>query len=353
MIYMMMDFRKIIYASAFMLCIGVNAASAQSDAFSFGALDWIGKEPVSESAASASSAAGAIDAILSTASTAAAPTVPSGALGALAMVAEAKNGECRAGALAYISKASAAAGYYQSGVWESAMGGNSAPGKGISTGWTGMMYAAPEWGRITSGFGYRPKFGRMHKGVDIAMSVGDTVCVPLPGVVDRISYEAGGYGHYVVVKHENGLETRYAHLSGTLVTPGDYVAAHQPIALSGNTGNSTGPHLHFETRVLGNAVDPLTVFDFAGGMVTPKGSAAATGNQRNFSGVTSGVLAGVAAGGVRGKSLDQRRTYVVKVGDTLDKIAARAGVSVLQICQLNFISETEPLQPGVMLKLRK
>lgn len=188
-------------------------------------------------------------------------------------MAKAGGGEYRPEALAYISKASVAGNYYQSGVWEASGGGKTAARNGISTGWTGMMYAAPEWGRITSKYGYRPKFGRMHKGIDVAMSVGDTVCVPLPGVVERISYEAGGYGHYVIIRHENGLETRYAHLSGTLVTPGDCVAAHQPIALSGNTGNSTGPHLHFETRVAGNAVNPMTVFDFAGGWSFPKAPA--------------------------------------------------------------------------------
>lgn len=75
--------------------------------------------------------------------------------------------------------------------------------------------------------------------------------------------------------------------------------------------------------------------------------------QRDFGSVAGGVLSGMVAGGVRGKSLGERRTYVVKVGDTLERIAARAGVSVLQLCQLNFISEAEPLKPGVMLRLRK
>lgn len=127
---------------------------------------------------------------------------------------------------------------------------------------SGVSYYSPEWGRITSGFGYREKFNRVHKGIDIAMEIGDTVRVALPGIVDKVSYEAHGYGHYVEVVHDNGIVTCYAHLSSSLVKAGDKVDASQPIALSGNTGNSTGPHLHFETRYNGTAINPMTVFNF-------------------------------------------------------------------------------------------
>lgn len=127
---------------------------------------------------------------------------------------------------------------------------------------SGVSYYSPEWGRITSGFGYREKFNRVHKGIDIAMEIGDTVRVALPGIVDKVSYEAHGYGHYVEVVHDNGIVTCYAHLSSSLVKAGDKVDASQPIALSGNTGNSTGPHLHFETRYNGTAINPITVFNF-------------------------------------------------------------------------------------------
>lgn len=108
---------------------------------------------------------------------------------------------------------------------------------------SGVSYYSPEWGRITSGFGYREKFNRVHKGIDIAMEIGDTVRVALPGIVDKVSYEAHGYGHYVEVVHDNGIVTCYAHLSSSLVKAGDKVDASQPIALSGNTGNSTGPQV--------------------------------------------------------------------------------------------------------------
>ena len=135
---------------------------------------------------------------------------------------------------------------------------------------SGVSYYSPEWGRITSGFGYREKFNRVHKGIDIAMELGDTVRVALPGIVDKVSYEAHGYGHYVEVVHDNGIVTCYAHLSSSLVKAGDKVDASQPIALSGNTGNSTGPHLHFETRYNGTAINPITVFNFYDPALTRK-----------------------------------------------------------------------------------
>ena len=89
------------------------------------------------------------------------------------------------------------------------------------------------------------------------MAVGDTVRAALGGTVDRVDYQPGGYGHYVTISHDGGLETRYAHLSRPLVVPGQYVMAGEPVALSGNSGNSTGPHLHFETRRMGIPFNPL------------------------------------------------------------------------------------------------
>lgn len=200
--------------------------------------------------------------------------------------------------------------------------------------------AYPGWSQITSGFGYRPSFGRMHKGLDIAMEVGDTVRSALPGVVKSVNYEARGYGHYVVISHDNGVETRYAHLSRPLVSAGQRVSAGESIALSGNSGNSTGPHLHFETRVEGIAVDPRNVFDFNDGKKL-RGSSYANG-MRNVGQGDDNI-----SGSVR-----NRGTYVVRQGDTVKKVAAKAGISVVRLCQLNLIGENEALQPGRMLKLR-
>lgn len=123
-------------------------------------------------------------------------------------------------------------------------------------------YVAPIRGKLTSPYGYRARFGRMHKGVDLNLHVGDTVRSAFDGRVRITKFEGKGYGYYVVVRHDNGLETVYGHLSRFLVKPNQYVKAGQPIALGGNTGHSTGPHLHFETRFMGLAINPAAIIDF-------------------------------------------------------------------------------------------
>ena len=126
------------------------------------------------------------------------------------------------------------------------------------------QYRMPVRGNVvTSHYGYRPKFGRYHKGVDLRAAMGDTVRAAFDGKVRLTKYERGGFGFYVIVRHANGLETVYGHLSRFLVHPNQYVKAGTPIALSGNTGRSFGPHLHFETRFMGYAINPEAIFDFA------------------------------------------------------------------------------------------
>ena len=124
-------------------------------------------------------------------------------------------------------------------------------------------YAMPVMGAVTSGYGYRPKFGRMHKGVDMRLKMNDTVVSAFDGCVRVVNYEAKGYGNYVIIRHPNGLETVYGHLNKHLVKEGQYVKAGQAIGLGGSTGRSTGPHLHFETRFMGYAINPAGIFDFA------------------------------------------------------------------------------------------
>lgn len=115
---------------------------------------------------------------------------------------------------------------------------------------------------VTSHFGYRPAYKRYHKGVDLKVYIGDTVRSAFDGVVRIVRYEPNGYGKYVVIRHYNGLETVYGHLSKHLVHVNDSVKAGDPIGLGGNTGRSTGSHLHFETRLLGEAINPELLFDF-------------------------------------------------------------------------------------------
>lgn len=120
----------------------------------------------------------------------------------------------------------------------------------------------PVKGAVTSKYGWRPKFGRMHRGVDLSLRIGDSVRVAFSGKVRIVRTEPNGYGNYVVVRHDNGMETVYGHLSKFLVKPNQEVKAGDVIALGGNTGRSTGPHLHFETRYMGLALNPEWVFDF-------------------------------------------------------------------------------------------
>lgn len=127
-------------------------------------------------------------------------------------------------------------------------------------------YHTPIMGTVTSHYGYRPRFGRMHYGTDIGLHVGDTIRAAFTGKVRLTKYEGRGYGYYVIIRHDNGMETVYGHLSRFLVKPDQEVKAGEPIALGGNTGRSTGPHLHFETRYLGIPINPAAIIDFETGI---------------------------------------------------------------------------------------
>jgi murein DD-endopeptidase MepM/ murein hydrolase activator NlpD len=120
-------------------------------------------------------------------------------------------------------------------------------------------FALPVAGAMTSGFGWR--WGQAHTGVDLNLHTGDTVNAAFDGVV-RMSTWYYGYGNCVVIRHHNGLETLYGHLSKRLVKPNDLVNAGQILGLGGSTGYSTGPHLHFETRFMGKAFNPCSLIDF-------------------------------------------------------------------------------------------
>ena len=119
---------------------------------------------------------------------------------------------------------------------------------------------------VTSNFGAR--WGRQHKGLDIKVYIGDTIRAAFSGKVRIVKYEAAGYGKYIVIRHPNGLETIYGHLSAQLVAENQVVRAGEPIGLGGNTGRSTGSHLHFETRLCGMALNPALMFDFRNQDVT-------------------------------------------------------------------------------------
>ena len=114
--------------------------------------------------------------------------------------------------------------------------------------------------KINSNFG--PRWGRQHEGLDVKVYIGDTIRAAFDGKVRICKYNGGGYGYYIVIRHPNGLETLYGHLSKQIVKKDQVVRAGEPIGLGGNTGKSSGSHLHFETRVLGQPIDPALLFDF-------------------------------------------------------------------------------------------
>ena len=124
---------------------------------------------------------------------------------------------------------------------------------------TGFHMPTPST-KITSPFG--PRWRRMHNGLDLKVNIGDTIVAAFDGKVRIVKYERRGYGKYVVIRHDNGLETVYGHLSKQLVEENQLVKAGEVIGLGGNTGRSTGSHLHFETRFLGIAINPIYMFDF-------------------------------------------------------------------------------------------
>lgn len=210
----------------------------------------------------------------------------------------------------------------------------------------------PIMGQITSRFGYRPSFGRMHKGVDIGLQIGDTIVASMDGTVARVAQDPKGYGLFVCLTHPNGMETRYAHLSRALVIPSMRVKAGQPIALGGNTGNSTGPHLHFETIVNGKAVDPTTMFDFNNPSNFSRPRRRLTDLDEIMAGMSPGNYFDQSSGQESTSNQPKRKTYVVKTGDTIASVAQKNGISILSLCRLNMLSANETLQPGRMLKLR-
>ncbi|MBQ9645808.1 MAG: peptidoglycan DD-metalloendopeptidase family protein [Prevotella sp.] len=217
---------------------------------------------------------------------------------------------------------------------------------------------------ITSNFGAR--WGRQHKGLDIKVYIGDTIRAAFSGKVRMVKYEGKGYGKYVVIRHPNGLETIYAHMSKQLVRENQDVRAGDPIGLGGNTGRSTGSHLHFETRLCGVALNPALMFDFRNQDVvgdfytyrkrTYQRDQALATQKRGANGLYGYNPADVNSPNV-GKSgnkqqANQRssRYHKVKKGETLFAIARKHGTTVDAICKLNRIGQKVKLRPGQILK---
>ena len=216
---------------------------------------------------------------------------------------------------------------------------------------------------ITSNFGSR--WGGQHKGLDIKVYIGDTIRSAFSGKVRIVRYEGGGYGKYIVIRHNNGLETIYGHLSKQLVKENQEVRAGEVIGLGGNTGRSTGSHLHFETRLCGVALNPALMFDFREQDVTGDYYAFNKATYDSES-ITATRLRGKQDGSTIAREnkaedfatndrmtsglKDQVQYHKVAKGETLDAIAKKRGVTIDKICKLNHISKTKRLRPGQILR---
>ena len=214
-------------------------------------------------------------------------------------------------------------------------------------------YRYPHKGRITSRYGVRRR--QNHNGIDIALKVGDTICSAFDGRVRFSKATETGYGTLVIIRHDNGLETYHGHLSKRLVEENERVVAGQPIGLGGSSGRSTGPHLHFECRYMGQSFDPERIINFTTGELRREHLLL----KRTYFSIYSkyeqdwnGEKVLADADKKEAALSAERRYYKVRQGDYLGKIAARNHTTVAAICRLNGIKPTAVLQIGKVLRVK-
>jgi hypothetical protein len=196
------------------------------------------------------------------------------------------------------------------------------------------VYVHPFCNIITSRFG--PRRRKYHYGTDIRLLTGDSVVTAFDGVV-RISKYNRSYGYLVIVRHYNGLETYYAHLSKLLVEPNERVKAGDVIGLGGNTGRSYGSHLHWEIRYLGAPINPEMIVDFTNCSLK---SDTLYLSRALFSYLGSSRLASGAS------------YHRIRSGETLSSIARRYGTSVSNLQRLNRMGRSTTIRVGNSLRIR-
>lgn len=200
---------------------------------------------------------------------------------------------------------------------------------------------------VTSQFGFR--WSRWHTGTDLNLNTGDNVYSTFDGIVRVVGFNARGYGKYVVVRHYNGLETLYGHLSKPMTESGQLVKAGDVLGLGGSTGRSTGPHLHYENRYEGHPFDPRNIFDWAEHKV----------KSENFL-LTSKVWDFRRGGKSYQSEFEEEATptysrtllHRVKSGDTLSSIAKRYGTTASVLAKKNNISLRTTLRIGQRIRIR-
>ncbi|NDF60102.1 MAG: LysM peptidoglycan-binding domain-containing protein [Crocinitomicaceae bacterium] len=224
------------------------------------------------------------------------------------------------------------------------------------------QFVIPHSGYMTSKFG--PRWGRSHQGVDIGLKTGEMVRSAWNGRVRYAKFNEGGYGNLVVVRHYNGFETYYAHLSKLLVSPNQEVKAGDVIGLGGNTGHSFGAHLHFEVRFFDVAINPEHIIDFASRNIRDENVM-----------VHKNIFQVKLPGGYKKSSVKEeehdhdhefpkkeiptksvikeyKRYYSVRSGDNLSKIADRNRTTVEKLCQLNGLKASRVLEVGTSIRVK-
>ena len=177
---------------------------------------------------------------------------------------------------------------------------------------------------------------RLHRGVDVSIIRDEPVVAAFPGTVVVSKYNQGGYGHYVMVEHENGLSTLYGHLSERLVKVGEKVYPGDIVGLAGNTGKSSGAHLHFEIRYGEINIDPETIVDFPNWELKP-----------GVEHVPKKKI--INAHYNMQRKLKKENHYTVRKGDTQGKVAAWFNISIDALCRLNNLKPGAPLKVGQRL----
>ena len=205
-------------------------------------------------------------------------------------------------------------------------------------------FVAPIKGKVRSGFMFRRR--RPHNGTDIPLTTGTPIRAAFDGKVRIVmtTRHTGGYGNLVILRHANGLETYYGHLSKHNVTEGELIKAGEIIGYGGSTGRSTGPHLHFETRYKGKPFDPVRIIDFETGQLRDSTFLLKRHYFNIYShyGQTDEESAKAA----------ERQFHTVRNGDTLGSIARKYHTTVNNICKLNKISSKKTLRIGQRLIVR-
>lgn len=189
-------------------------------------------------------------------------------------------------------------------------------------------FTLPYYGKLFRGFTYT------HKGLDIKLNRGDTVLSAFDGVVRYAKYNRGGFGNLVIIRHYNGLETYYAHLSKMLVKVNQVIRSGDPIAMGGSTGRSRGPHLHFEVRYKDIPLDPMRMIDYDNKKLIA-----------NTFPVTKRVF-------YPNDHVENALVVKIKNGDTLGKLARKYNTSIKEICAMNKIRPNTTLRVGRSLRVK-